>query len=124
VLRRWWAAAPDWEAADAQSDPRPGGRYRLSMRTDGGQIHTVGGDVTVGARSRVHGGILIEKPHGVGFHWGKNRIPRVVIGPNAVVDGELRFEREVELFVHPSARIGKVSGATAQPWTDQLPPRK
>jgi hypothetical protein len=100
------------------------GAITVQQTEVGGQIHTVGGDVTVGARSRVHGGILIEKPHGVGFHWGKNRIPRVVIGPNAVVDGELRFEREVELFVHPSARIGKVSGATAQPWTEQLPPRK
>jgi len=47
----------------------------------------------------------------------------VVIGPNAVVDGELRFEREVELFVHPSAKIGKVIGATAKPYTDTLPAR-
>ena len=51
------------------------------------------------------------------------RIPRVVIGPNATVQGELRFEREVELFVHPSAKIGPVVGAKAQSWTDTLPPR-
>jgi hypothetical protein len=87
----------------------------------GGQIHTVGGDITVGARSVVHGGILIEKQHGIS--WGRNRVPRVVIGPNAVVDGELRFEREVELFVHTTAKIGKVSGATPRPYTDSLPPK-
>jgi hypothetical protein len=69
----------------------------------------------------VHGGILIEKPHGL--HFGRMRIPRVVIGPDATVQGELRFEREVELFVHPSARIGPVVGAKAQSWTDKLPPR-
>ena len=89
----------------------------------GGQVHTVSGDITIGARSVVRGGILVEKPHGIGFNWGKKRTPRVVIGPNAVVEGQLRFERPVELFVHPSARIGKVSGATAQPWTDHLPAR-
>ena len=88
-----------------------------------GRVQTVNGDITIGARSRIHGGILVEKPHGFGLSWGKHRIPRIVIGPNAVVDGELHFEREVELFVHSSARIGPVSGATAQPWTESLPAR-
>jgi len=88
----------------------------------GGQIRTQNGDITVGAKSVVHGGILIEKPHGMS--WGKRKIPRVVIGPDAQVQGTLRFEREVELFVHPTAKIGTVVGATAQTWTDKLPPRK
>ena len=88
-----------------------------------GQVHTVNGDITIGAQSVVHGGILVEKNHGFGINWGKQKKPRIVIGPNAVVEGELRFEREVELFVHPSAKIGKVIGATAQSYTDTLPPR-
>jgi len=70
----------------------------------------------------VRRGILVEKPRGISF--GRLRVPRIVIGPNAVVEGELRFEREVELFVHPKARIGKVVGATARSYTDTLPPRK
>lgn len=86
-----------------------------------GKLSTVNGDITVGARSHVHGGIRVEKQHGIS--WGKRRVPRIVIGPNAVVDGELVFEREVELFVHASAKIGKVVGATARPYTDELPPR-
>lgn len=90
----------------------------------GGQVHTVNGDITIGAQSVVHGGILVERPHGFGIHWGKETTPRVVIGPNAVVEGELRFERVVELFVHPTAKIGKVTGATAQSYTDKLPPRQ
>ena len=89
----------------------------------GGQVHTVNGDITIGAQSVVHGGILVEKSHGFGIHWGKESKPRIVIGPNAVVEGELRFEHAVDLFVHPTAKIGKVTGATVQTYTDKLPPR-
>ena len=88
----------------------------------GGQVHTVQGDITIGAKSMVHGGIVVEKPRGL--HFGHMKIPRVVIGPEAQVQGTLRFDREVELFVHPSAKIGTVVGATAQAWTDKLPPRR
>ena len=35
----------------------------------------------------------------------------MVISPGAVVAGPLRFEREVDLYVHRSARIGPVTGA-------------
>jgi uncharacterized protein YndB with AHSA1/START domain len=45
VLRRWWAAGPDWETARAEVDLRPGGRYRLTMRDPAaGAEHTVGGE--------------------------------------------------------------------------------
>jgi uncharacterized protein YndB with AHSA1/START domain len=47
VLRRWWAAAPDWDTPEADVDLRPGGRYRLSMRNpETGDVHTVGGEYT------------------------------------------------------------------------------
>lgn len=97
------------------------GGITLKQSEVGGQLHTVQGDITVGAKSVVRGGIWIEKPHGL--HFGKMKIPRVVIGPDANVQGTLRFDREVELFVHPSAKIGTVVGAKAQTWTDTLPPR-
>ena len=44
VLKRWWAAAPTWSTPLAEIDLREGGRYRLSMRTDVGEVHTVGGE--------------------------------------------------------------------------------
>ena len=71
----------------------------------------VGGDVeTVG--SHVRGGIHYAKP---GQQWisFNRRDPRVIIGPNARVDGPLVFERDVKLYVHESAQIGTVTGASA-----------
>jgi hypothetical protein len=50
------------------------------------------------------------------------RDPRVVIGPNAVVDGPLVFERKVTLYVHSSARTGPITGATAVRYSGALPP--
>ena len=90
----------------------------------GGGIETVSGDITVGVGSHVKGGIRVEKPnqHGFSLHFGKQRPPRIVIGPNAVVDGALVFEREVTLYVHDSARIGQVTGATAKRYSGATPP--
>ncbi len=85
-------------------------------------IETVNGDITVGVDSHVGGDIRIEKST-FGF-WSKpSRKPRVVIGPRAVVDGSLRFEREVALYVHRSARIGAVSGATPRPFDSDVAPQ-
>ncbi|MEP7224464.1 MAG: SRPBCC domain-containing protein [Actinomycetota bacterium] len=44
VLKRWWAAAPTWETPLAEIDAREGGSYKLSMRTDAGEVHTVSGE--------------------------------------------------------------------------------
>ena len=92
----------------------------------GGDIETVNGDITVGAGSHVKGRIHVEKPNRGGFNWNwkKQEPPRIVIGPNAVVDGPLVFEREVELYVHDSARIGPVTGATAKRYSGDNPPAR
>lgn len=89
-----------------------------------GGIETVSGNITVGVGSHVKGGIHVEKPHN---NWmpikiGRKQPPRIVIGPNAVVEGPMVFEREVKLYVHASARIGKVTGATAIPFSTPTPP--
>ena len=87
-----------------------------------GLVSTVNGDITVGSRSHIHGGILVDKTSGIS--WGKPKTPRILIGPNAVVVGELIFKRDVELWVHSTAKIGKVTGATVQTYTDKPPARK
>lgn len=86
---------------------------------DGG-IETTNGDVTIGAGSTVHGGLHVEKP-GSSFWNHDQRKPKIVIGPDAVVDGPLQFDREVDLLVAPSAKISAVTGAKAQPYTGQMP---
>jgi hypothetical protein len=92
----------------------------------GGDIETVMGDITVGADSHVKGRIHVEKPNNHGFNWSMRHRdpPRIVIGPNAVVDGPLVFDRDVVLYVHSSARIGQVTGATAQRYSTATPPEE
>ena len=90
----------------------------------GGGIETVNGDVTVGVGSQVVGGIHYRKPSKQWISLGKRKPPRVVIGPNARVDGPLRFEREVVLYVHGTARIGLVTGATAVGYDGPTPPAR
>ncbi|WP_372392522.1 hypothetical protein ACCQ05_00125 [Xanthomonas sp. NCPPB 3582] len=85
-------------------------------------IETVNGDITVGVDSHVRGGIQVTKPN-FGFSFKPARKPRVVIGPKAVVDGPLHFEREVDLYVHRSAKIGTVSGATARSFDSDVAPK-
>jgi hypothetical protein len=88
------------------------GEIRLDAAHVGGGITTFNGDVRVGTGSRVEGGIKVEKPEGSG-DWIHN-VPRIVIEPGAVVEGPLKFEREVRLFVSENAQIGPVEGATVE----------
>lgn len=80
-----------------------------------GGIATVNGDVTVGVGSQVKGGIRVHKPEAkwLSIRFGKHRPQRIIIGPNAVVQGPLVFERKVVLYLHTSARTGPITGATA-----------
>ncbi len=92
--------------------------------TIGGGIATVNGEIVLDQGTRVKGGIRVEKPKGWGnlIQWGDNKPPRVVIGRHSIVEGDLVFEREVRLFVHQTARIGRVTGATATRYsTDEAP---
>ena len=90
----------------------------------GGDIETVNGDITVGVGSHVKGGIKVEKPNSnFGIRFTTSRVPRIVIGAGAVVEGPLVFEREVKLYVHQSARTGAVTGAQAIRYDTATPPK-
>ena len=97
------------------------GKISLTAAHVGGGIKTVNGSMNITGASHVEGGILVEKsstelvkivPH----------VPRIVIGPGATVQGELRFERTVQLFVSDKATIGTVTGATPIQFTGESPP--
>lgn len=97
------------------------GTMTITAAHVGGGLKTVNGDITVGADSRVEGGILVEKPNHNGFNFGKRHVPRIVIGPGAIVEGRLRFEHEVELLVSDRAKIGAVEGAKAVTFSGDEP---
>lgn len=88
------------------------GKIVLESAHVGGGLETMSGDITLSTNSRVEGGILVRKRNFNLFNWN-GKPPKIVIGPNVVVTGPLKFEQEVELYVSNSAKIGPVSGAKA-----------
>lgn len=76
----------------------------------GGDLSTVNGDVMLTDNSVLQGDLTIERPGGWGWNREKRRKPRVVIGPGTLIAGEIRLEREVELYISDTASVGGVSG--------------
>ena len=97
------------------------GRIALSDAHVGGGLHTVDGDIDIGGGSHVEGGILVKHGGGGWFNFNTHK-PRIVIGPGAVVKGDLRFERAVELYVSDSATTGPITGATPIRFAGASPP--
>ncbi len=97
------------------------GKITLTAAHVGGGIKTVNGSMDIAGASRVEGGILVEKSSG-SLLKGAGDVPRIVIGPGATVQGDLHFERTVQLFVSDKATIGTVTGATPIPFTGDKPP--
>ena len=85
------------------------GDIELEAASLRGGIETTNGDVRIGTGSRVEGGIHVEKPGGWGWNKSKS-LPRITIESGAVVNGTLRFDREVELAVADDATIGPIEG--------------
>jgi len=88
------------------------GDIELEGAEVGGQLRTVNGDIELTEGAHVRGGIYVKKPKGSSWGWGKDKDERVKVSicSTCVVDGELRFERAVELRVESGAKIGKVIG--------------
>lgn len=97
------------------------GRIELHAAHVAGGIRTVAGDVLVLGASRVEGGLTVQKA-GTSLIKIGSGAPRIVIGPGASVQGDLRFEREVRLYVSDKATVGPVTGATAIRFTGDSPP--
>jgi DUF4097 and DUF4098 domain-containing protein YvlB len=95
------------------------GKISLSSAHVAGGIRTVNGNISIMGTSHVEGGILVEKPNSIMFN---NEDPVIVIGPGAVIQGEMKFERKVKLYVSDKATIGTVSGATPIAFSGETPP--
>jgi hypothetical protein len=100
------------------------GGITLTHAEVGGDVTTTNGDVMVVRSSVIRGALTVKKPESQWWNVGDSKTPRVVIGAGSVVHGPMVFERDVELLVHTTAKTGTITGATAIPFTDELPPRK
>lgn len=98
------------------------GAISLTDARVGGGLRTVAANIDIMGSSHVDGGILVEKNTGATFQATSTSRPRIVIGPGAVVQGDLTFKREVQLYVSDKASIGPVVGATAVVFSGDKPP--
>ncbi|MEM8816466.1 MAG: hypothetical protein AAGE85_11600 [Pseudomonadota bacterium] len=85
------------------------GSIELTGAEVGGDLETVNGDVELMDGAILRGNLIIEKPGGWGWN-NKKRKPRIIVGPGSIVEGTIELEREVELYISDSARVGGVSG--------------
>jgi hypothetical protein len=83
------------------------GDIELEASEVGGNVSTINGDVELAEGAVIMGDLIIEKPGG----WNSSkRKPRIVIGPGSRVEGVIKLEREVELYISESAEVGGVEG--------------
>ncbi|MGY6518518.1 MAG: hypothetical protein ACXIUZ_07370 [Lysobacteraceae bacterium] len=99
------------------------GGITLSGTTVEGTLKTSNGSITIEDGSRVVGGIEVGATQRRLFSWGRGNQgqPRIVIGRDSEVVGPMVFQRDVELFVHDSARIGRVDGSQPQRFSGDRP---
>jgi DUF4097 and DUF4098 domain-containing protein YvlB len=100
------------------------GAILLADATVKGGITTVNGNIEIGPHSHVQGGVVVHKPSSGFFQWWTDgdKPPRVVVGPGAVVEGAMTFDRAVQLYVSDTATIGQVTGATPVKFSGDHPP--
>lgn len=87
------------------------GEIEINGSEIGGDLSTVTGDIWLHDGAIVRGDIIVEKPGGIGW-FGSNskRVPTVVIGSGAQVDGSIRLKRKVDLYISNTAEVGGVTG--------------
>jgi hypothetical protein len=75
-----------------------------------GRLGTRNGDIELTDGARVGGGIHVGKKSDDNWGFGKDEPIEVHVCGTCVVEGELRFDRPVELRVDEGAKIGPVIG--------------
>jgi DUF4097 and DUF4098 domain-containing protein YvlB len=84
------------------------GEIELNGAEVGGELTTNNGNIDLDDGAQVRGGIHVKKSNEWG--WGKLDPIKVHVCGTCTVEGELRFDRPVELRVDNGAKIGKVIG--------------
>ena len=102
------------------------GGMRLTGTTVAGDVVTGSGDIELYDGTRVLGELRAEDS--IDIELGNVEItlgrPMIVLHAGTVVEGKLRFDRDVHLWVHDTAEIGEVIGAEVKRFSGDSPPRK
>ncbi len=69
-----------------------------------GNVETVNGSIYMLAGTIVHDDIVVHKSKSF-FGNSKKKRPKVVIGKNVIVKGDLEFKKPVRLYIHSSAEV-------------------
>lgn len=85
------------------------GAMRLQGSHFEGGVTTVNGDVWLTDAAVLEGDLHVRKPRSFGF-WGRRTKPKVVIGPNSRVLGNIIADREIELYISDSAEVAGARG--------------
>lgn len=113
VLRRWWRASESWETPLAEVDVREGGSYRLSMKTDEGEIHTVFGEYRE-----------VTPPERLAFTWSWEEGPGPAMGGSentlVVVEFEEDGDGTLVKLTHSGFASEELKGMHTQGWEGVL----
>ncbi len=80
------------------------GKLKATNANIEGGIETVNGNIYLLDGTVVDDDIVIKKSKSF-FGSGNKKAPKVVLGKNVVVNGDLDFQRKVKLYLHDSADI-------------------
>ena len=108
VLRDWWAAMPTMSPGEIEVDLREGGRYRMEMRADNGEVHTVVGEYRE-----------VRRPERVAYTWTWES-NEAAMGPSANTLVEVDFAEDGDgtlvTLVHSGFGDEQVAGMHEHGW--------
>lgn len=81
------------------------------MTRVGGDIETSNGDINLTRASEVDGDVIIRGKTGWLsriFSFGNRSEPQLEVDAESVIHGDIHLYREVELLIHPDARVGEI----------------
>lgn len=108
------------EGAEAGSVSNVNGTITLNDATVDQDVATVNADILVNGHSRILGGIHVHKLP-IGVLQGAKEPAHIIIGPGATVQGAMKFDRPVKLYVSDKASVGAIDGASPTAFSGDTP---
>lgn len=94
------------------------GRLRLDSAHVTGAVENFNGGMEITGATVIEGNLRVVHSESMVITIDlEDEIPRIVIGPEVTIQGDLIFEREVELIIYRGAEVGEIQGAEPE-WMD------